>query len=79
MPQDGMKPGCSPMLPQEDAIVSPCQAPYDTTVWAFLQGVADSWHTNAVGNALIARSVLEILRQDARVKRYLARIEAQKE
>jgi hypothetical protein len=32
---------------------------------------ADGWHTNAAGNALIAKAVLEELKRDERVQRCL--------
>jgi lysophospholipase L1-like esterase len=51
-------------------------APIDTFGKMYMH--ADPWHTNAAGNALIARAVLETLYKDARVKRYLAYLQAQK-
>ena len=51
-------------------------APIDTFGNMYMH--ADPWHTNAAGNALIARAVLETLHKDARVKRYLAHLQAQK-
>ena len=51
-------------------------APIDTFGKMYMH--ADPWHTNAAGNALIARAVLETLYKDARVKRYLAHLQAQK-
>ncbi len=38
--------------------------------------LADGWHTNAAGYELIAKALLEKLKEDARVKRYLRQIAA---
>jgi lysophospholipase L1-like esterase len=37
---------------------------------------ADPWHTNAAGNDLIAKAVLEKLQNDEQVQRYLAQLKA---
>jgi hypothetical protein len=37
---------------------------------------ADGWHTNAAGYELIAKAILEKLKEDEKVKRYLAEIAA---
>jgi lysophospholipase L1-like esterase len=44
-------------------------APIDT--FGQLYMYADPWHTNAAGNELIARALLETLKNEKRVKRYL--------
>lgn len=47
-------------------------APIDTFGKMYMR--ADLWHTDVAGNELIARAVLEQLKNDEDVKRYLARI-----
>ena len=37
---------------------------------------ADPWHTNAAGNDLIAKAVLEKLKQEEQVQRYLTQLKA---
>jgi hypothetical protein len=37
---------------------------------------ADGWHTNAAGNVLIAKAVLEELKRDEGMQRYLTRLQA---
>ena len=39
---------------------------------------ADGWHTNAAGNALIAKAVLEELKRDERVQRYLTQLQTRR-
>jgi lysophospholipase L1-like esterase len=38
--------------------------------------LADGWHTNAVGYELIAKALLEKLKEDARARGYLGQIAA---
>jgi len=51
-------------------------APIDTFGTMYMY--ADPWHTNAVGNALIAKAVLEELKGDERVQRYLRQLQARR-
>ena len=49
-------------------------APIDTFGKMYMH--ADPWHTNAAGNDLIAKAVLEKLKNDEQVQRYLAQLKA---
>ena len=50
-------------------------APIDTFGKMYMY--ADPWHTNAAGNELIAKAVLEKLKKDEQVQRYLAQLKAE--
>jgi len=51
-------------------------APIDTFGKRYMH--ADPWHTNTAGNELIAKALLETLKKDARVQRYLTQLQARR-